>query len=322
MNPTKILFPALIIAATLISCVSQERYNTSQELQAQYYDEARECADSLNKAGKRIKDLEERVRVLSAQKQKVEEDTLRLVEELERVQESCSAMQQKNQELLEKLKTSKSAEEVAALMKEIQGLQDELVSREDALFKAERKLKDQQKELEIQNARVTELTAMLDSTENQMENLKTVLKNALTNYEGLAVSSKNGKIYVSLDEKLLFRSGRWDVDSRGAAAIRELSEVLASQPGLNITIEGHTDDVPYNGGSSISDNWDLSAKRATAITRILLENKGIDPSRVSASGRSQYCPVDSANTSEARAKNRRSEIILTPDLQQFIKLLE
>lgn len=309
-------------AFSLFSCVTQEKYNHAQDLQGQYYDEARLCGEQLTAANENIRDLERQVKILSAQKEKMSDDTLRLVQELARVHENCGLMQQQNEALMKKLQTAKTAEEAAAMMQEIQSLQNELIKREDALFKAERKLADNQKELEIQNARVTELTALLDSMEHGMSNLKNTLKNVLTDYEGLEVSSRNGRVYVSMDEKLLFKTGRWDVDGKGVAAIRDLATILAAHNKIGIIVEGHTDDIPYSGSGNITDNWDLSTKRATAIVRILLENPGIEPSRVSASGRAEFCPLDSADTAAARRKNRRSEIILTPDMQQFMKIIE
>ena len=136
------------------------------------------------------------------------------------------------------------------------------------------------------------------------------------------VKEKGGKVYVSMDEKLLFQSGRWVVDNKGANAIRELSKVLATTKDVDIVVEGPTDNVPFSGNGNIVDNWDLSVKRATSIVRILLENKDIDPAKVSASGRGEYCPVETADTKEARKANRRIEIILTPNLDELLKIFE
>jgi chemotaxis protein MotB len=138
----------------------------------------------------------------------------------------------------------------------------------------------------------------------------------------LQIESRNGRIYVSLDEKLLFQSGKWNVDSRGKQAIKQLSSVLAAQKDIDILVEGHTDNVPYGGNGNVTDNWDLSVKRATAIVRILLENKELEASRVMAAGRGEFNPIDTANTKEARQKNRRTEIILTPKLTDLLQLFE
>jgi chemotaxis protein MotB len=127
---------------------------------------------------------------------------------------------------------------------------------------------------------------------------------------------------VSLEEKLLFPSGSIVVDPKGAMALKKLAEVLEKNPEISITIEGHTDDVPVIPGSSFRDNWDLSVLRATSVVRILLEGTTIDPKRLTASGRGEFFPVDPSKTAEARQKNRRTEIILSPKLEVLYKLIE
>ena len=233
-------------------------------------------------------------------------------------------MHEQNQNLLEKLKSSKTKDEIQKMLEEIQALQSELINREDALFKAERALKDKQQELADRNAKITELTTLLEERDSHLNSLKDKVVKALAPFEaeGLKVSSKDGKVYVSMDEKLLFQSGRWVVDAKGAKAIRELSKVLATTKDVDILVEGHTDNVPFSGNGNVLDNWDLSVKRATSIVRILLENSDINPAKVSASGRSEYCPIDTADTKEARKANRRIEIILTPDLDELLKIFE
>jgi chemotaxis protein MotB len=151
------------------------------------------------------------------------------------------------------------------------------------------------------------------------------VSDALLGFEnnGLTVSMKNGKVYVSLDEKLLFKSASYDIDVNGRNALKKLAGVLEKNPGIQITIEGHTDNVPYNtGGSQLKDNWDLSVKRATTVVRVLLDGSKIDAKRLTASGRSQFLPVDDRNSQDARQKNRRTEIILTPDLTELYQLID
>jgi chemotaxis protein MotB len=154
--------------------------------------------------------------------------------------------------------------------------------------------------------------------------LRKKVADALLGFEnqGLTVTQKNGKVYVSLDEKLLFKSGSTVVDPKGVSALKKLADVLEQNPEINVMIEGHTDDVPVMNGSAYKDNWDLSALRATSIVRILLEGSSINPQRLTTAGRSQYLPVDPAKTAEARQKNRRTEIILSPKLDELYKLVE
>ena len=125
-----------------------------------------------------------------------------------------------------------------------------------------------------------------------------------------------------MDDKLLFRSGSFEIDPNGARAVHDLATVLAQNPDINVMVEGHTDDVPYRPNGQLRDNLDLSAKRATTVVRLLLENKGIAPSRSIAAGRGESLPVASGKTSEARAKNRRTEIILTPKLDELMQLMQ
>jgi chemotaxis protein MotB len=134
---------------------------------------------------------------------------------------------------------------------------------------------------------------------------------------------KNGKVYVSLDEKLLFKSASWDIDANGRNALKKLAGVLEKNTDIQIMIEGHTDDVPYNpGNGQLVDNWDLSLKRATTVVRVLLDGSSINPQRLTASGRSEYLPVDARKVADARQKNRRTEIILTPNLDELYRLID
>ncbi len=320
----KKIFYLFCLAVLSASCVTQAKYNEVLESEANLYAQAQECDKELNKAKAKIQDLETKLSKLNKEKEQIEEDTIRLSKELQRVVADCNKMQEQNLNLLEKLQSSKTKDEFQTLLEEINALQTELIQREDALFKAERALKEKQIELEDRNAKITELTKLLDERDNYLNSLKDKVMKALAPFEteGLKVSEKGGKVYVSMDEKLLFQSGRWVVDAKGARAIRELSKVLATTKDVDIVVEGHTDNVPFEGNGNILDNWDLSVKRATSIVRILLENKDIDPAKVSASGRSEYCPIDTADTKEARKANRRIEIILTPNLDELLKIFE
>jgi chemotaxis protein MotB len=129
-------------------------------------------------------------------------------------------------------------------------------------------------------------------------------------------------VYISLDEKLLFKSASWDIDVNGKNALKKLANVLEKNPDIQVMIEGHTDNVPYKpNASELDDNWDLSVKRATTVVRVLLEGSKIDARRLTAAGHSEYMPVDSRNTSDARQKNRRTEVVLTPDLSELYMLI-
>ena len=187
-----------------------------------------------------------------------------------------------------------------------------------------RELEDKEMALSDRSRRVAELEGMLRSREEAIDAIRRKVTDALTGFEGkgLSISIRNGNVYVSMDDKLLFRSGSFEIDPNGARAVRDLSEVLAQNPDINVMVEGHTDDVPYRSNGQLKDNLDLSAKRATTVVRLLLENKQIAPSRIIAAGRGESLPVDPGKTSEARAKNRRTEIILTPKLDELMQLMK
>jgi chemotaxis protein MotB len=158
-----------------------------------------------------------------------------------------------------------------------------------------------------------------------MRALKDAISKALVNFEGkgLTVEQRNGKIYVSMENKLLFQSGSWSVGSEGRKAVQQLGKCSGRKSRYSsILIEGHTDNVPYKGNAQLSGNWDLSTKRATAIVNILRENDAINPKNLTAAGRGEYAPVATNDTAEGKAKNRRIEVILTPKLDEISKLLK
>jgi chemotaxis protein MotB len=225
-----------------------------------------------------------------------------------------------------------NVKETQKLLTELRAAQENLQKKEDLLRQLEQNLDTKKSsldeltfELEKRNARLAELEKILDAQKQIVRDLKTKVSEALLGFEnnGLTVAMKNGKVYVSLDEKLLFRSASWEIDANGKNALRRLAGVLEKNPDIQITIEGHTDNVPYNPGSGpLKDNWDLSVKRATTVVRTLLEGSKINAGRLTASGRSEYLPVDDRNTTDARQKNRRTEIILTPDLTELYRLID
>ena len=173
-----------------------------------------------------------------------------------------------------------------------------------------------------QARRLKSLQELIQSQKDRMDNLKNSIADALMNYktDELTVYQKEGNVYVSLQEKLLFKSGSDVVDSKGKEALKTLSQVLNNTKDITVLIEGHTDNIPIKT-KLIEDNWDLSTARATSIVRIITIDYGFDPSRITASGRSQFHPVKSNDTLEARASNRRTEIILSPNMKDLYNLI-
>lgn len=179
-----------------------------------------------------------------------------------------------------------------------------------------------QQELEQEKKRLAQMRQLMDQQRQAIEGLRQKMTNALVNFrpEELSVTVKNGKVYVSLQENLLFPSGSAVVNPKGKEALGTLAQVLNQNPDITVLIEGHTDSIPIKG--RYEDNWALSTARATSIVRILTNTYNVEPTRVTASGRSKYEPVDSNETAEGRARNRRTEIILSPKLEELMRLLE
>jgi len=205
------------------------------------------------------------------------------------------------------------------LQKQLEATRTEATSRlEDAssrLNMSQQQIADQQRKLE-------QLQALIDQQRKNTQELRGKINNALTGFTSneLTVSTKNGKVYVSLQENLLFPSGSAVVNPKGIQALSKLADVLNANNDINVEIEGHTDSIPIKG--KFVDNWALSVARSTAIVRILTDTYKVDPVRVTASGRSRWEPVESNATAEGRAKNRRTEIILEPKLDQLMQLIQ
>ena len=182
------------------------------------------------------------------------------------------------------------------------------------------------KETELQSRldRVNELEKMINEQKTSLNQLKESLSDALLNFEGkgLTFQQRNGKVYISMENKLLFKSGKWDIEREGKKALTQLSRVLEKNPDISILIEGHTDNVPFTSIGVVESNWDLSTKRATAVVKILLKNNQILPQNLTAAGRSEYLPIAPNSSKEGRASNRRIEVILSPSLEKITKLLE
>jgi chemotaxis protein MotB len=192
---------------------------------------------------------------------------------------------------------------------EIKGLLTQLEKAEEDLFERESKLR--------------ELQSLIKQRDSSMNALRERVEQSLLGFKdsGLEIEVKNGKVYVKMSNQLLFKSGSTVIDQRGRDALSQLAMVLSQQNDISVMIEGHTDNKPINN-ARIADNWDLSVLRSTEVARILTIENGIDPKRIIASGRSEFMPTDEADTQEARAKNRRTEIILSPKLDELFNLVK
>lgn len=263
----------------------------------------------------------------------IRDDTLAMGRELRQLRKSHEQIMYEYEMLRqqhEALKSGKTSE-MKALLAELQNLKADLLEREDRLNAMEKDLENKEKRLNQMEQAILQKEkrmAEMESVLNRQDSLVTALKDkvsaALLNFEGegLTVEQKGGKVYLSLEEKLLFSSGSWTVESRGRQAIKQMAQVLEKNPDIRIMVEGHTDNVPYNGSGQVKDNWDLSVKRATSIVRIITQSSDVDPSQLIAAGRGEYLPVASNETAKGKARNRRTEIILTPDLSELYDIID
>ena len=216
-----------------------------------------------------------------------------------------------------------SSKEIANNIQKNRELLAQLEAKELALTAENNRLLKLESDMQKRSKRITELETLISSKDQAMRDLKNAISNALTAFEGkgLTVEQRDGKVYVSMENKLLFESGSWAVGTDGRKAIEQLGLVLANNPEIAVLIEGHTDNDPFSGNGHIANNWDLSTKRATAIVKILSENQNIKLENLTAAGRGEYAPV-ALNNTDGKAKNRRIEVVLTPKLDEISKLLK
>ncbi|MBI1288296.1 MAG: OmpA family protein [Flavobacteriales bacterium] len=343
----KSIFHFLILAIVLSSCVAEKRYKEEVAARAMAEEErARLKAENIDLKAIET-DLNDKVAKYETQLKQLKEDTTSLAAELKKAKAENKKINANYNDLLEQMGKLRegNAADVKKLTRELQDARNDILAREDELRELEltlmkkegnldnirqeldrsrQELEDKRVQLMARGQRINELESVLARKDSAVTALKNKITNALLGFQdqGLTVEQKNGKVYVSLEEQLLFKSGSWVVDAKGKEALMKLGKVLQTQPDVGILVEGHTDNVPYGGNGNVTDNWDLSVKRATSIVKILTENSEIDPQQLTAAGRSEYMPLDPADTKEARAKNRRTEIIITPKLNELFQILE
>jgi chemotaxis protein MotB len=327
------LFIYAILAGGIFACVPATQFRETEKKRNTIQEDRDEIFAENERLTVENREMKANIGEVLAQKERFVEDSIRLHRELTRAENEIAQLQRKYNDLQETHDAllRGNARETRRLLNELQTAQEDLATKQRALAELEGNVSEQRQsltrlraELEARNARLMEMEEMMQEKDRLMNRLRQTVADALLGFEGqgLTVTQKNGKVYVSLANQLLFSSGSTVVDQNGQRALRQLAAVLAQNPDISIMIEGHTDDVPFRQGSSIKDNWDLSVLRATSIVRILLDANSIDPSRITVAGRGEYVPVDPADTPEARAKNRRTEIILSPDLDELYRILE
>jgi chemotaxis protein MotB len=317
----------LVLAVLFTSCVPKKKYAELEESNQRYQKQV----GALQERGREYAYTEADMGVLRSEiaKAKAESETnrtqyqtqVRYVQDIER----------RYNELLEqnKLLLNASSSETQTLSESLAAARverDDKIRELDRLQQAMGTLKGQLNDClnaptencDEYRRQVDELNGLLRNKDAALLDLKTKVNKALLGFSNsdLTVTESNGKIYVSLSQDLLFASGSDQIDWKGKTAIRKLGEVLKASPDINILVEGHTD-----SDGTAANNWDLSVRRATAVVKELTGSGGVAPKNVTAAGRAFYVPVAPNNTADGKAKNRRTEIILTPNLDALYKLI-
>lgn len=311
---------ACVVLSLTTSCVSKKIY---QDLENKYAD--------LKKEHNALSDENT---TLKTDKNQLEADKNKLQTELDKTKaerDKLAADYAATKKSLDNLKASYAALEkdsndaLEANINKNRQLLAELEAKQKALVAEQDRLNKLKKDLEASSTRLAELEKMMADKDAAMKKLKETLSKSLKAFEGkgLTVTERDGKVYVSMENKLLFESGSWTVGAEGKKAVDLVGKVLGDNPDISVLIEGHTDNDKITGsiGGGVENNWDLSTKRATAIVNILSVNAKVKKENLTAAGRGEYAPLMSNETAEGKAKNRRIEIILTPKLDEISKML-
>ncbi|MFT7351334.1 MAG: chemotaxis protein MotB [Flavobacterium sp.] len=310
---------AILILAT--SCVSKKIYTDLENKYADLKKENRTISDANENLLKDKNQLELDQNALTTERDKLKAERDKLLADYAASDKNLKTLQS-SYNALEK----NSDDALTSNMNKNHELLAKLEAKEKALAAEQDRLNKLKADLQASSNRLTELENYIAAKDASMKALKDNISKALNAFEGkgLTVEQRNGKVYVSMENKLLFGTGSWTVGTEGKKAVVELGKVLADNPEISVLIEGHTDNdkILGNIGGGIENNWDLSTKRATAIVNILSENKTIDRKNLTAAGRGEFAPLSSNETSDSKAKNRRIEVILTPKLDEISKMLK
>lgn len=310
-----------ILVLLLGACVPAKKYNDLLEREKKCSEELEQYkTSSLDFEGK-AKDLQTRHDVLKKEITMLKSDTSKMGTDYRFLQTQYDKMVVQNESLekaFDKLRLA-GAKETATLQSELEGKNLELQRKEDALMTLEADLKAKEQLLAEREQRVNELEEAIKRKDDATKLLKAKVANALKGFEsqGLTVVQKNGKIYVSMEAKLLFASGSTTVEPQGKKALIELAKVLEVEKELEIIVEGHTDTDKLVSANHPKSNWELSVLRATSVVDIMIGNSKMNPAQLMAAGRSEYHPVDPAD----KAKNRRIEIIISPNLNELFEII-
>lgn len=317
---TKFSIAFLVIAVTF-GCVPSKKYYDLVEREKQCSEELAKYKTTAITNEDKAKELEANLNMMKGEVEKLRRDTVSLGEKIRNIQVQYDRMVLHNVSIEKKLEQDKQnrIKQTGALQTDLDSKNLELQRKEDALMALEKELTAKQNLLVDREKKVNELEEALKRKDEGIKALKNKVSEALRSYEnkGLTVVEKNGKIYVSLEAKLLFQTGSTVVEEQGKKAIIDLAKALEKEKDLEVIVEGHTDNDKLDSPSHPKNNWELSVLRATSVILIMTGNTKISPTILMAAGRSEYHPVDPKD----KAKNRRIEVIISPNLNKLFELI-
>ncbi|WP_246010497.1 OmpA/MotB family protein [Hymenobacter perfusus] len=325
-NLPAFVFGALLAATALPGCVASKKYDDLKARQTATEQAKTDLERQQRQAVTELKKASDELAQLRVETRRLVDDSTETGRNLRRTRQLNTQLTDSYDKLLknsDRAMADKSAD-YNKVAKDLARREAELGELDTNLRKSRADIDKLTADLTAREARLAELQKALAEKDKAVDALKASVSNALRGFQGtdLQVKMKDGKVYVSLSEQLLFKSGSTKVDPKGQEALKQLATVLQQQPDVNVVVEGHTDNVPFSRpAGAMQDNWDLSVLRATEIAR-LLTTGGVQPDRVTASGRSQYVPVAANDSPQNKALNRRTEIILTPKLNELLKILD
>lgn len=336
MNFVRNTFLLLASLWLMASCVPQRKYAELENNYQKSEEERNYLSGSVKDLETEKKELTNRSETLQKNYDKLDTEYKDLKEDYDGLKDEHRKMVAFKNQLMEhmaksaassKAENQKLLNEMVRAQEDLQRKEDELKRKEAELKKLEAQLEATRKDLQAKDedlkkreARINELEQVIADKDAAVRALKDKISNALLNFKdkGLTVTQKNGRIYVSMEAKLLFPSGSTSINNEGKGALVQLSKILEKQSDITILVEGHTDTDKMSGKGCIKDNWELSVMRATAVVKLMMANSKIDPAILTAAGRSEFVPVDEKD----KAKNRRIEIILTPNLDKLFEILD
>ncbi|MEI6312958.1 MAG: OmpA family protein [Bacteroidota bacterium] len=309
----------LSICLFLASCVSTKKFNEQKSLADKYLAESTDCNEKLNAKKSELELVNAQLEKLTNDNSTLSNERDQLMTLKNKLNNDIIALNEQIEKLglQNKILLAQSSEDREKLNASLLQKTADLIRKEDQVNLLSKDLKERED-------RIRNLESILNKQDSATNYLKNKLLEALTGFNSneLSVIQKDGKIYVSMSDKLLFKSGSYEIDTKGKEALAKVAGVLKKQNTFNIVVEGHTDnDAFISPIGSVKDNWDLSVMRATTITKILVDENKLDARKVIASGHGQYNPIVKNDSPENKARNRRTEIILSPDLNDLYKIL-